>query len=358
MAWHARLPALLALAIQFFTTSSIGAAEVELVDRPYCNIRLDGPIEPGDVRKIESAVDQSLSENLPARTNDRINGSTSICLNSQGGNFDEAVRIIDYFGSSVVGTTIDAGDSCTAVCAFVFMAGRYMFYHGITHPIRRLHVAGTLSFHPPVGNAHTAGTDLESAYTESVRKMAALLRHASQAEFFGRRSVLPRTLLLDVLGLEAGAFLDVETVGQAGEWDIAIIGFREPATITQAMLRRACSNKAMWNNQIPPETEAAGNPDTEAPVEFSNGRHRARLEKLGAAQNVSCVVDAFYASDSRYYVDASINLPGEKPYEFDPGCLEEQVRDNGGEQTRVGLSPGDPIWHVFEPTQKLADLVP
>lgn len=333
------------------------AASVTVVDRPYCNVRLDGEIAAGDLEQIQNIIAKfSDEETRPARTNDKTAGSNSVCLNSPGGDFSEALRIIEAFTSEAgPGTVVDDGDACVDVCAFVFMAGRFRYYHAVTLPIRRLHKNGRLSFSAPgaAGEGSRAAA-VSTAYSAGIKAIAQLLLKSLGTEFYDRNRVVPQTLLLDILGLEPGEAVAVETVKQAGEWDIQVVGFKQPQVLTEAMLLQACRNYGGWRGELSDRDIAQPDPDRE--ITLSDNKYRKTFEELGSRKQASCIADVFKDGSGTFHISVVVNSAGKPPYVPDPGFLAEQVTTGGGDEAKVGLSPGTPFWMILPPDTKIASL--
>lgn len=338
------------------------AASIEPVRRPYCNIRVDGPIADGDLQKIVSLVERIESDDS-LKGGDVVNKTNNMCLNSTGGSIDEVLRIIDYLVENAnIGTVVDEREECYAACAFLFMGGRFVLNHGVGLPIRRLHVAGTLGFKAPSFKAVSEVNDsraVQTAYAEGARAIAALVSkdRVERNTAFDRDRVFPRSLTLEMLGRESEDPLLVETTEQAGKWRIDLVGYREPTEINDRLLQQACLNIGRWRGVLRAlgETKSA----SEASVVLIKGRYRKVLKGLGVKGDSSCTVDAFRSKQGRWFVDVNLNqlnLAGTQGYEPAPGYLEERVTQNSGIESTVGLPAGVPLWAVYNPDTKLTAL--
>jgi hypothetical protein len=335
----------------------VAAATVEPVKRPYCNVRLDGPIEQGDLKKILAAIEKS-NKAQPRPENDLVGGTSNVCLNSNGGSLPEALRIIDHFSAHLdIGTVVDRGDACHSVCAFIFMGGRFNVFHAITSPVRRLHVDGVLGFRTPPFKAEQGAhdkTDLQKAYAEGARAVSELVvRDGSNRSFSDKDRILPRTLMLELLGREPDQPLLIETVNQAGRWNIELIGFRQPAELTSRMLLQACANRSNWSDQK--RIAADGSPATDAAVKLDAGKFRTTFEKLGPGRDISCVADVFKSAERGYFI--AVQLGGDEGTSSVPEIdfLKEQVTTSS-DFGKVGLSPGVALWSIFPPETRIRDL--
>ena len=100
----------------------------------------------------------------------------SVCLNSSGGNYDEALKLITILMKGTnVATVIDRGAQCISTCAFLFIVGNTQKSEdGELGPDRTLDVRGTLGFHAPYLKTG-AGTDVAAATIENFRRGVAAI---------------------------------------------------------------------------------------------------------------------------------------------------------------------------------------
>lgn len=353
---HCRAPVLAALLFALASPVAV-AATVEVVKRPYCTVRLSGKIEEGDKQKLEAAVELAKKDETK-RDNDLTNGETAVCLNSPGGSFSEALLILDYLSTSELGTMVDRGDACHEACAFAFMGGRFRYYHATTLPIRRLHVDAELGFRTPSFKAAEGAYDkaaVQQAYANGSRVISALVAKDLEFSTLGDRGrIVPRALMLEILGKEPEDPLMTETIDQAGRWGIELVGFRQPAELTRRVLLQACVNEGNWlgrNSGI----EVSGE-NLDAAVQLSKSKARVRFDKLGPKRSDSCTVDVYRSPKSGLFIDAHFNTAGTKQYVPALGFLEEQVTGGGGDRGRVGESPGIKLWAIFPPDTQLRDI--
>jgi len=132
-------------------------AEIGPGAAPLCQLKLEGPIQAGDSEKLSAALDGLSSEGSES-------GNVSLCLNSLGGNYDEALKLITLvLKRTNVATIIDRGAQCYSACAFLFLAGNAQRSEdGELAPDRTLDVRATLGFHAPYLKTGT-GTDVAEA---------------------------------------------------------------------------------------------------------------------------------------------------------------------------------------------------
>ena len=213
--------------------SGLGAA-------PGCQLKLEGPIEAGDSEKLSAALDALGS----AGGFDSRN--VSLCLNSLGGNYDEALKLITtVLKHTNVATVVDRGAECYSACAFLFLAGNAQRSEdGELAPDRTLDVRATLGFHAPYLQTGT-GTDVAEATIENFRRGVNAIAKLLEID---RRELFPRGLLAKALQVRSNELLYVDTIEKAGVWSIKLKGYKPPTALTARMLDQACRNKDMWTN--------------------------------------------------------------------------------------------------------------
>lgn len=160
------------------------AADVRVVNSRNCYALLSGTIEKGDAAKVEAAFSSEAAQKILWDRNSNVRNA--LCLDSPGGSYGEAVRIMKFLigqwpepdGFRTIGTVVDKGMRCEYACAIAFLGGS-------TNPAemnfmedRVLHENGVLSFGlPPLhsGTGDASRSDLEGAYNESVEAISDLL---------------------------------------------------------------------------------------------------------------------------------------------------------------------------------------
>lgn len=144
------------------------AAELRVVNRDTlplariaageCSVLLSGPIKPGDAARLESllASDQVKGEPRPFNLTFIFDANepkaTSLCLDSKGRSFAEALELIRVIQEWHLVTVVPARATCLSACAMAFLAGHIASFTtdgGQESPYRVLHVSATLGFHAP-----------------------------------------------------------------------------------------------------------------------------------------------------------------------------------------------------------------
>jgi hypothetical protein len=333
------------------------SAEVGPGASPGCQLKLEGPIEAGDSEKLSVAFDKFRTEESIFSSN------VSLCLNSLGGNYDEALKLITIVLKRMnVTTVVDKGAECYSACAFLFLAGNAQRSEdGELAPDRTLDVRATLGFHAPYLESDTTEATMLN-FRRGVNAIAKLLE-------IDRRELFPRGLLAKALQVEPHSLLYVDTIEKAGVWSINLKGYKPPTALTARMLDQACRNKDMWTNfshtvlgrpADDPETlhglrqsdfpEIRG---SDEPINLSQGRYRQALDMFGYEATKMCIVDVFSGEKNGLFLSLTM-VPTEEEAPK-PELLGAQImasQDN--RQTLDVLTT--PLWYVFSPDTTLMSL--
>jgi len=347
------------------------AASIQASKSEYCNIKLAGPIEKGDADKLKRAIASVPPRKL--RVESRSGGYEAdridICLASTGGDFKEALKMVDLLVGKEgnwdsVGTAVDKGDECIAECAFIFMAGKYHAFHGISFPLRQLHPEGKLGFRlPRVANANAAANeaDLAKSFAVAVKQVKELMEQNAKVKVLEKNKPFPKTLTAKVLALDDGETLYVETLQQLGEWTIQSIGLpkgrRIGGRVSDAMLQQACANQANWYEDPKMKFEPAGSND---PVKLSGKMYHATYKASTTKGPRFCF--AFFLDDEYLGPVVDISLftsltPKRDEYRSTPASLREHYEQGGGESRQYGNTGLIDIWAVFDPATPYAKLL-
>ena len=203
-----------------------------------CGLSFSGQIQSGDADLFASAVAEftrDMSRALAPLGAPR----TRICLDSPGGNLNEAVRIAKIIHGAF-GTAVPAGARCESSCAVIFMAGSRTPEadpRGIVAD-RILHPAGLLGFHRlrldvPRGN-YTEST-VQSAFEVALDGLAALVALSGEIDF-------PETLIADMLATPSDQMMHIKTVGEAARWRINVAPTPNIRALVPLAVVNACEN--------------------------------------------------------------------------------------------------------------------
>ncbi len=325
-----------------------------------CELKLEGPIEAGDSEKLTAAL------NAMGAAGGFDSRAVSLCLNSLGGNYDEALKLMTTLLSFTnVATVVDAGAECYSACAFLFLAGNAQRSEdGELAPNRTLDVRGTLGFHAPYLQTGT-GTDVEAATIENFRRGVSAIAKMLEID---RRELIPRGLLAKALQVRSNELLYVDTIEKVGVWSIKLKGFKPPTTVSARMLDQACRNKDMWTNfshtvlgrpaDDPEDLHGLRQSDfpeirgSDEPIKLAQGRYHQMLDLFGYEATNVCVVDLFFDGNALFL---SLSMePADQP-SAQPSEFAEQVmaRVNDPQSLEVISAP---LWYVYSPDTALMSL--
>ena len=344
-----------------FPTLPTQAAEVGPGNAPVCELKLEGAIEAGDSEKLSAA----LSALGAAGGFDSRN--VSLCLNSLGGNYDEALKLMTTLLSVTnVATVVDAGAECYSACAFLFLAGNAQRSEdGELAPNRTLDVRGTLGFHAPYLQTGT-GTDVAAATIENFRRGVSAIAKMLEID---RRELIPRGLLAKALQVRSNELLYVDTIEKVGVWSIKLKGYKPPAALTSKMLDQACRNKDMWTNF---SHTVLGRPadDTESlhglrqsdfpeirgsdePIKLAGGRFRETLDLFGHEATNVCIIDVYSNEKNELYLSLTMFPADQQQPEPEPFAEQVTARLNDPQSLEVISTP---LWYVYAPDTALMSL--
>jgi len=329
-------PAILVAATILGAGPPLGAAEIAPAKRPSCDLVLSGEIEDGDVSRLEAAN----SAHKP-----RQEGYPRLCLNSPGGSYDEALRLIGWLMDTTnVYTVVDKGDECYSACSLVFMFGNHNEGDAMISPRRGLHVGAKLGFHTPhiTPAVDTSRAEVSAkAYRAGIKAIARLLEIDWDNWF-------PKSLLIEALKREPEEFLFVDTVAKAASWGIPLVGFQPPKVVTEAMLEAACLNEARresnrwmrrwWGAGDSPTGQREAITAPAKPVQFKRRHHRAVFKGFGSEDSYACVVDIYDGGERGYRLDINFGDTAN-----DPKIPKPQI----GEAVASSVWNGAPGWYLF-----------
>ncbi|MGY3436874.1 MULTISPECIES: hypothetical protein [unclassified Marinovum] len=223
------------LASSLVVPSRATAAEFSTDPSGTCAVTLTGEIAEGDTARLdEIALDQPASWTLP----DDGHWKT-ICLDSPGGSFAEAMTLGRYLATRQIGTVVEEAATCTDACALAFLFGTAAQgpNRAVTH--RRLHIGGTLGFRQPALAEETG----------SVAQMIDFYALAAMSRPDAARPFLDADLAGAMPASDAPEPFLIDTVNRAGRWDIAVIGFKAPALSDRGFFH-ACQSLTIWSKGL------------------------------------------------------------------------------------------------------------
>jgi hypothetical protein len=176
-----------------------------------CDIRLGGTIEADDLQELLRKIRLFESTELP-----------TLCLDSPGGSYDEALKIAEFILNRHLPTAVEADGSCLSACVIIFLAGNTSSA-GLIVPARRLNVAGKVGFFAPYYDGLSA-----------VGGLMALGSGTLHPQFF------PKTLIVDMVKSRQGESFFIDTVGKAIKYSVNVTDVREPQDFGDVSLKMLC----------------------------------------------------------------------------------------------------------------------
>jgi hypothetical protein len=294
------------------------SAELTRANSTLCDVKLQGPIEPGDFKKFK----------------DRLEWGTRLCLNSPGGSYFDGVELFEHIGGNAISTAVDAFDVCFSACAIAFMGGSVRV-EASRLPNRTLHAKAKLGFHSPF----FGGNDATVPLAEDKVRLGVALGISVVAKLIRANNfhLLPRELMADMLETPPSDMYQVNTFQRARDLDIRLVGIRAPEKITKAMLLQACFNHDPWSKDV---VEAVGPDDVKGSqlgVVDKGATYRIIFGMFGHRMMEKCAVDVV-----------------SKP----EGVRELYVELGSGDFSEPGpYRETTPLWYLYPASQRIADFV-
>jgi hypothetical protein len=175
----------------------------------------------------------------------------ALCLRSDGGDFNEALAIIDAMGG--MPTVVPERARCLSACGIIFLGGQYRWSNssggGIT-PFRVMHVTAQLGFHAPYFAAQFPRVVpfeiAEQAFRSALGILIELNTRLARITSFEATESFPRDLLIRMLStFGQNNFYYIDTVGKAGQYDIRLAGV-PTIQLDDFSLFRLCGNAVTW----------------------------------------------------------------------------------------------------------------
>ncbi|MGP6088350.1 peptidoglycan-binding protein [Antarctobacter jejuensis] len=214
-----------------------------------CGATLSGVIAAGDLDQIRRINSQR-----------RFSGDRPLCLNSEGGSFDEAIRIADYLYDQGISTAIDEGARCLGSCAFAFLGGSNRDGGAPPLPAKTLHLNAELGFSTPRLSA-------EGETTQDI--VAVAMKAAGQILSRADKFDMSPDFAAKVLSVPASDVLYVRRIDEARALGLTLQGYQPPSSLTDEMVTRACiledaefdpgntsAEKAVYDNRVLRESGA------------------------------------------------------------------------------------------------------
>jgi hypothetical protein len=320
-----------------FACTPLQAASIEL-GGGGCDIKLSGEIVEGDAAKLRAALSEAERLNALGEPNSRL----TLCLDSPGGSFTEALEMIDAMRRSQesifydMSTYVDAETQCYSACALVFLAGSSLSDYDI-EPFRTMHVRAKLGLHAPFG---TQGTVVSQQAADAYFK-AGMSAVTKLMKTLGQE-LLPDSLRLEMLAHMGGGsdVFEIDTIDKAGRWNIGLAGYEPARALTTQLAMQGCSNKRGWTagyeaDEVTYDDSHEAVDDVEAPRPISSDTTKDGVRRLVLFSDgplSDCIISAQLEGNGL--------------------LLDIRVGENIDKEEGV---PGEtPSWYLFSPTMMLA----
>ena len=245
----------LTLILMVSANETVHAARIELgkkFSKPIqidgCSVILEGPIESGDAETLEQVIVEAF----------KLSGEpygNKLCLNSPGGDFREAVEMVEVVRSFGIATYLEENSQCLSGCAFIFMAGTFRSSDFFI-PQRSMHASAELGFHAPYLRAENlpqtefSSKDIVDSYRAALEATQKLIdifvRPRSHRYHYERELWLKPSLIRVSLAQNSDDFFYVDTVGKAGNFDIPVYGLPKRKQNLEQMIINGCLNTYSW----------------------------------------------------------------------------------------------------------------
>lgn len=228
---------------------TLQAADIRTSDSEHCAFEIVGEIVPGDYLRFAKLIDHNQLDGTSTR-------GTSLCLQSPGGAFKDAIGIGEVLYARGISTVITDGSECYSACALIFMAGTM---HGRGQPYRMLSAGGILGFHAPylrLKGGEYPRKEVERLSQEMRGATLALVKMASRQTRMSANDFIRLSLVVRILETDPTNVLYVKTIADATRWGIEIFDARDhfPKPETVDEVKNLCNNFHDANMDTAPVT--------------------------------------------------------------------------------------------------------
>jgi hypothetical protein len=196
---------------------------IRVGDESVHKLVLSGTIEPGDANKLKKLISKD--------------GYTILSLNSESGDFAEALAIAKVLDDSTVMTIVEDGASCLSACAIAFLGGNQdTDDSGDYAPARSIAPTAKLGFTAPSLDLPAAGfgkPEAESAYAKLMKVISDFVA-ASPGIYVEPEAVAE---ILKPRGSEIYYVNDVYRLAHIG---VEVQNVAPPKALTASMARNLC----------------------------------------------------------------------------------------------------------------------
>lgn len=273
------IPTLATLLFVCFDLQTAFAGNIKEVQKDAkCEFLFEGPIQPGDLAKISKAR-ETLFNPYRDESGGEVADVRNICLNSPGGNLEEAIAIGDYFYKNGIGTRVDQSHECLSACAFAFMMG---VARGGEEALlnRTMHPTAKLGFHKPsIDVPKISGLtdrELESAFEGAIDITASLVELTIRQIPETQRPMMKADLIAESFRRKGSDFFFIDTVAKAGRWEINLTDVQpQIKSINPEIAQNICFNLWSWTSKNFSERGRASDKFPLADVEILQGANSA-----------------------------------------------------------------------------------
>jgi hypothetical protein len=241
------------------------AFEVQNVDTSAeCSLKISGKIESGDLQKVEVAIEQDRNQNR----------FTIVCLDSSGGSYVEASKIVKLFRYRTIPTKVDRNGVCLSACALIFLAGSHSLHEGPVVHWRVMHPSSKIGFHSPFiefpDKNYTKDDALEifTVALESISLAIDSLMTNDASKYSSISSISP-SLLKFMIETQPDDMFFLNTIDDVQRWDISVDTDITVENISGEDFWLACRRAELWADDRSAKEVFASNPEYKLDESYS-----------------------------------------------------------------------------------------
>ncbi|MCE7028139.1 hypothetical protein [Jiella avicenniae] len=205
---------------------------------------MSGKISAGDLQVISDYIGRRTS-GYKNDNGDNAILCENIYLNSPGGDFYEALRIMEYIHDAMITTTVRDGERCVSACALIWLGGARPDGHSLDNPHtdRRLAPSAILGFHAPFPvdrGGNFSSFEMTNAFVKAFAVAQQML-----ATFARYR--IPMWFAANLMHADKNGFYYIDTVEKANLIGAKLLVDTNLSVEPSAeQLLRACFNLSHW----------------------------------------------------------------------------------------------------------------
>ncbi|MBY6159263.1 hypothetical protein KUV73_00200 [Mameliella alba] len=293
-------PLITAVLVLLTMASSVTAARIEVVARSkdpeeHARLRLSGPIAEGDAQKLKTLMSQEISGYYPDTH------FVTLTLDSPGGSFAEAIRLMEMLRDVRVATRIEKNASCLSACAVAFMGGTRIIASDFRSS-RMVEPGGRLGFHAPSltlpGDQLVSTKVLGASYNLALETIASILSRRNRFD-------IPVSLVETMIATPPEQMYILETVDDFARWRIDVDMDSSQWRPDASDVARMCLNYGTWEQGDSVARRHAAQPGQ--PTRAQQVRDRARRVRFLDPAKQTGVRSVFaYASETGMEVSTCV----------------------------------------------------